>query len=274
MIYEVIELKDRYGCVHGGTLKVLGLDCVWGDGHGWVRPMVIVVPGGAYFGVSNREAEPVAAEFLARGYQVAVLKYLCQQDGAYYPEQIFELACAVDHIKKNAAKYHVNPDEIFAVGFSAGGHLVADYSDECASIPARAKADLDVSVKAVGLSYPVIDDHDESFDNLLCGYTGEEKARLKESLKLPARVTKGTPPTFIWTTATDGLVPAANSLRYALALAEKDVPYELHVYPVGDHGKSCATVEVNDDEKEILPILAAWVDDMARFFRTYCEEAR
>ena len=39
------------------------------------RPAVLICPGGAYHWVSDRENEPVALQFLARGYNVFVLKY-------------------------------------------------------------------------------------------------------------------------------------------------------------------------------------------------------
>lgn len=271
MKFETVVLKDHYKCVEGGTLKVLCTDNPFGRGHNWVRPMVIVVPGGAYWGVAKREGEPVAAEFFAKGYQVAILDYLCREQGAQYPEQIFELGAAVDYVIKNAKRLDVNPKEIFIVGFSAGGHLVADFSNEYPTLNKRRKADLSINVKAVGLSYPVIDDHEESFDNLLYWYAKEEKASLKAFLKMPARVTKNTPPTFIWTTAEDQIVPAQNTLRYALALADNGVPYECHVYPKGGHGMSVGSLELNDNAYAAT-VLSAWTKDMIRFFRSFCKE--
>ena len=272
MQYETIRLKTSYDFLEGGWLKLLCMDSPWGSGRDWSRPMVVVVPGGAYWGVAKREGEPVAAEFFAKGYQVAVLNYLCREQGARYPEQLFELACAIDYIRKNAKGLKVNPKEIFVVGFSAGGHLVADFSNEFPTLKERTGCDLDCSVKAVGLSYPVIDDHDESFENLLWNYDNEEKAKLKEFLKLTNRVGKKTPPTFLWTTAEDELVPAQNSLRYALALADHGVPYELHVYPKGTHGKANGSLETNEKDHGDLAVIYGWTSDASRFFRSLCKE--
>ncbi len=270
MIHETIRLKDIYGFVAGGEIEILSMPDPCGR-NDHARPMVVVVPGGAYRFVSDREGAPVAADFFKEGYQVCVLKYRCCQEGATYPEQLYELAAAVDYVKKNAARLSVDPKSVFALGFSAGGHLVADYSLEAPTISNRASVPLDTDVAAVGLCYPVIDDHDESFDNLLCGYEGTEKAALKKSLCLSSLVTKDTPPTFIWTTAEDRLVPPQNTLRYALALADHGVPYELHVYPKGGHGMASGSMEINDD-KEAAAILSVWPKDMARFFRSYCKE--
>lgn len=271
MLRERIELKDLYGSVKGGSLEILCLESPWRDGRIWTRPAVIVVPGGAYQRVSKREGAPVAAFFFSAGYQVCVLDYLCSDDGARYPEQLLELGCAVDHLRKNAERYHLNPEEIFAVGFSAGGHLVADFSNEYQTLKERTGEDLDCALKAVGLSYAVVNEHDGSFDNLLCGYPEEEAARLKTYLKLDERVGKHTPPTFLWTTAEDDLVPAHNTLDYALALSKQGVPFECHVYPHGTHGKSTGTLELNDVTGG-LDALSAWPKEMARFFRSHCEE--
>ena len=52
------------------------------------------------------------------------------------------------------------------------------------------------------------------------------------------QVTRQTPPAFIWQTATDGAVPPENALLFALALHAKDVPFELHIFPEGPHGKA------------------------------------
>ena len=273
MQYETVELRSLYPFLQGGSLRVLTMDSPWDDAREWARPAVIVVPGGAYRFVSKREGEPVAADFFAAGYQVCVLDYLCSSVGAHYPEQLYELGCAVDYLRRNAARLHVDPQEIFVLGFSAGGHLVADYSNEYGTLAARTGAVLDCAVKAVGLCYPVINDHDDSFANLLIGYDEEEAAILKERLKADGMIGEHTPPTFLWATAEDGLVPAHNTLDYALALSAQGVPFELHVYPHGAHGRSNGSLEINEPTDD-LGVLSAWTKDMARFFRSFCTQKR
>lgn len=267
---ESVRLNELYDCVKGGELDILCLDNPLDQSSAWARPMVIVVPGGAYRFVSKREGEPVAAEFFAKGFQVAVLKYLCAPQGVCYPEQLFELACAVDHVAKNAKRLGVNPKEIFLVGFSAGGHLVADYANEYRTLKERMGRKL-ATAAAVGLAYPVTDEHDESFENLLAGYDAQEKQALWEKLKLPALVNAKTLPTYLWTTAEDKLVPPQNTLRYALALSEHKVQYTLRVYQKGGHGLSVGSLEVNEDEAACAEI-SGWTADMARFFRGLCKE--
>ena len=271
-----IDLKKYYE-TKGGTLAAILADSPYDTAERteiWKRPAVVVVPGGAYYLVSRREGEPVAQSFLARGFQTFILNYLVCTDGVSYPEQLIELASAVDYIKKNAAEMHVNADEVFVVGFSAGGHLVGNLATEWQDMKNVTEKKLDCKPTATGLCYPVISleaPHIRSFDNLLCGYTFEDRKKILKKLNLNHCITENTPPSFLWTTAEDSIVPSENALLYALELAKRKIPYEIHVYPKCNHGTSVGTYEINN-EFEPLRRLAHWVDDCACFFRLFTKE--
>jgi acetyl esterase/lipase len=269
-----VDLAKEYG-LQGGVLECIIMEPTLDrDYENWKRPAVIVVPGGGYGMVSTREAACVATGFLDRGYQAFVLTYLCAPDDVRYPEQLCELAAAVDYVKKHAQELYVNADEVFAVGFSAGGHLTANLAVDHQNVSARAGQELDCKPTAVGLCYPVITSkhgHFGSYENLLNGYTDEAKEELMKILNLDEVVSEQTPPAFIWTTATDNCVPADNSLRYALALDKQGINYELHVYPRGHHGLSRCNLEING-EFDFLAKASRWIDDCASFFRLYTVE--
>lgn len=270
------SLKEDYP-TQGGELECMLMERPWDSGHeNWRRPAVVVVPGGAYAMVSKREGVPVAAEFFAKGYQTFVLTYLTVNDDVCYPEQLIEVASAVDYVKKHAEEFHVNPDEVFVVGFSAGGHLVGNLAVEHSSVSQKAGVELNCKPTAVGLGYPVISQktaYKASHENLLNGYTDEAKEELLKTLNLDEAVSDDTPPAFIWTTAEDGAVPSENSLMFALALAKRKIPYEVHVYPKGGHGMSTGSCEINDGGKsEIKTRLSDWVGKCVSFFRSFCEE--
>lgn len=59
-------------------------------------------------------------------------------------------------------------------------------------------------------------------------------------MSLEKHVTENTPPTFLWHTATDELVPVENSYVFAEACKAEQVPFELHVFGNGGHGLSLA----------------------------------
>ena len=48
------------------------------------------------------------------------------------------------------------------------------------------------------------------------------------------------PPTFLWATAADVKVPAANTLHMAEALLQAGVPVETHIFEAGEHGLALA----------------------------------
>ena len=269
-----VDLKTLYN-VMGGTLECTLMENPWdGPNPDWKRPAVIVVPGGAYAMVSRREGWPVATEFLTRGFQTFVLTYLCNPGGARYPEQLTELACAVDYVRKNAAELNVNPDEIFVVGFSAGGHLTANLAVEWFDVSSKSGMELDCKPTAVGLGYPVITKkagYVSTHNNLLEGYSEEAQEELLKTLNLDEGVTEKTAPSFIWTTATDSAVPASNSLAFALALAKNNVPYELHIYPQVNHGSSTGSLEINGAQAGIDRI-SEWMECCAKFFKLYVTE--
>lgn len=272
MKYQTIQLKERYN-VQGGMLTVLAGDKPFDYEADWKRPAVIVVPGGGYGMVSKREAEPVAFAFLAKGFHVFILNYMVAPD-ARYPEQLLELACSVDYLKKNADALSLNKEEIFVVGFSAGGHLAANLSTDYMQAVETYGAPLDCKVTAAGLCYPVITNkkgHFGSYQNLLNGYTDEEKQTLLQKLNLNEIVCERTAPAFLWATASDGVVPPSNALRYALALDDQGISYEIHVYPTGVHGLSTCDCEVNP-YGDHLKRMTKWIDDCAAFFRQFTKE--
>lgn len=269
-----IKLKEEYDFLQGGELDCLLMDYPLGREREWKRPAVLICPGGGYWRVSPPESDPLSTAFMAKGFQTFVLKYLCVQQEARYPEQLLEAAAAADYVRKHANEFNVNEKEIFVVGASAGGHLAANLSVSYELASKLAGLPLDCKPTGVGLAYPVIAHnygHIDSFNNLLKGYSDEEKNELWSQVDLDRLVNADTPPTFIWTTAEDVIVPPENTIRYTLALVKAGVPYESHIYPKGHHGLSTASVELWPLAEDI-PKVANWVKDCANFFRMFTEE--
>ena len=208
------------------------------------RPVILMCPGGGYAMTSDREAEPMAMQFLAMGYHVAILRYSVAP--ARYPTALYQLAESVLWLKRYADRNHIDPDRIILQGCSAGGHLAASYGvawQEPFLAKAVAARPEQLRVAGLLLCYPVITSgekaHRESFENLL----GDRYGELREELSLERRVTAQTPPTFLWHTAVDDTVPVENSLYFFEALLANGVSAELHIYPVGGHGLSLANEE-------------------------------
>ncbi len=239
-----------------------------------LRKAVLVIPGGGYGMLcTDREGDAVARAFLAAGFNAFVLCYSVKPYAADFRPQIQALT-AIKYIRENARHFSIDPDYVFTVGFSAGGHL-AGSTGVFWKHPIIADALGDVSdgiCRPTGmiLSYPVITSgefaHRGSFLNL-CGKddaTDEEMARFS----LENFVDRETPPAFIWHSFADNCVPVENSLIMAGALRENGVPFELHIYPEGSHGISLATPEVSSGQNTKLhehlrtwfPLAIQWIE--------------
>lgn len=273
MITETISLNldyDAMGLNNGGhhpTLYPYLLGSSPEMDSGKRRPAVIICPGGGYAMTSDREAEPVAMQFAASGFQTFVLRYSVRP--AVFPAAICELAFAVGMVRDNAEQWQIDPDRIFVAGFSAGGHLAASlgvFWHEPFLAELLATSGQRIRPNGLILSYPVITSgehaHRESFYNLL----GSRYEELVDYVSLENRVSQNTPPVFLWHTWEDDCVPCQNALLLAYALKAEGVSLELHIYPRGGHGLSLANEEtaaiggygVQEDCQSWMPLALAW----------------
>ena len=198
------------------------------------RPAMLVIPGGGYAMCSDREADPVAMAYLKAGYQAFVLRYTCTPKGKWpLPLEDYEQAMAL--IEERAEEWHLDKTKIAVVGFSAGGHLAA-----CAATVADHKP------AAAVLVYPAILKDICDLCQTGMPYPNEH-------------VTAKTCPCFLVAARDDRTVDISNTLRMELALAEKGVAFESHIYSYGGHGFSTGEDWINTNS--VCPRLPHWVPD-------------
>ncbi len=278
MYYEKFDLKideKRLGIPEGtsGAYLKLFFANLEGDvvkySEKRKRPTVLIIPGGGYSFVSEREAEPIAMRFLAKGYNAAVLYYTCAP--ARYPLQLIEALTAIRHLRSICEEYHGAKNMLFVCGFSAGGHLAASAGLFWNGKDAENYFEDTAGLRPDGLilAYPVITSeqgnrHLNSFRKLL----GDKDAADPEKLaaqSLEKHVTEDAPPTFIWSTFDDKLVPCENTMCFAKALREHGVPFEMHIYEKGWHATATGDrVTVEEPWKMNvggwIELASAWID--------------
>ncbi len=203
------------------------------------RPAMIVLPGGGYGMTYPGEGEPIALDYLARGFCAFVLHYSVYP--ARFPQALVEALQAIRFVREHAKEYGIDPTKIAVCGFSAGGHLAACTGTLCnhTCLDEYLEEDRDLYCpNAMVLAYPVINvaSHKGSFLNLFSQNEEELTPEIQNLLDLENQVNKETPPTFLWHTTNDSTVPAKASLEFALALAEKNIPYELRIWSGDRHG--------------------------------------
>ena len=226
------------------------------------RPSILICPGGGYEFTSDREAEPVALKFLSLGYNAFVLRYSVAPER--YPTALLQVSAAMTLIRRQAKKFNADTDQIAVCGFSAGAHLACSlgvFWNE----PFLAKTLMiekgSNRPDAMILAYPVITSgeyaHTGSFDCLLGKDASQE---LKDKMSLENQVSKEVPPTFLWHTFSDPVVPVENSLLFAGALKNSRIPFELHIYPEGPHGLSLCDYETANTDDFLNPHCGTWVN--------------
>ena len=230
------------------------------------RPAVLILPGGGYGMVSDREAEPIALRFLQHGYAAFILRYSIEP--VRFPTALREAALAMRFIRENREKYEVDPQMVAAIGFSAGGHLCATLGTmfDCPEVADIAAGDV-IRPNALGLCYPVAVSwgatHMGSFLNL----AGGDEA-LMERLSVERLVRPDMPPVYLWHTRDDRVVPVRNSTILANALVEHGVDFAMHISHYGQHGLS--TTDVTTYPSWGLPAVSGdtpgWVHKMITFF--------
>lgn len=259
MIYEKIPFDGENEKVY---LEVYAADKV-GD---FKRKALLVIPGGGYNAVcSDREGEPIAMAFMPYGYNAFVLHYSVAKSKKF-PSQLIEASAAVKYIKDNAEKYNIDKNNVFAVGFSAGGHLAASlgtlwHKDE---IYESLKMEYGYNKpNGVMLIYPVItafgeECHEESIENLMCEKNPPKEKRMLCSIE--KNIDEKTTPAFIVHTANDDFVSVKNSLVLAEAYTKKNIPYEMHIYPDAPHGVALGNkITAGGCIKHDNPHIAEWI---------------
>jgi len=215
---------------------------------------ILVCPGGGYGGLAlGHEGKEIAQWLNEHGVTAFVLKY--RLSPYRHPIPLQDAQRAVRLIRARAQEWGIDPKKLGIWGFSAGGHLASTVATRFDDGNSRSDDPIEKESSRPDfaiLCYPVITmknpyTHAGSRRNLLGDR--EKDARLIEELSSESQVTARTPPTFLFHTGEDTVVPVENSLLFYSALRKHKVPAELHVYQKGVHGVGLAQKD---------PVLTTW----------------
>ena len=189
---------------------------------------IVCCPGGGYQHLAmQHEGFDWAPFFTSQGIALIVVKYRMPHGHYNIPAEDAEEAIRL--VRRNAEAWHINPQDIGIMGFSAGGHLAS-------TVATHATGDAVPNFQI--LFYPVISmeqgtTHQGSRDNLL---GKAPKRKLVNQYNNEQHVTKHTPRCFLALAHDDRSVLPVNSLNYYEQLYSNGVPASMHIYPSGGHG--------------------------------------
>ena len=229
---------------------------------GRVPTGIVVCPGGSYLNLSMaKEGTDVAAWLNKMGISAFVLKYRLGPT-YHHPTELGDAQRAIRYVRAHADDYGLKRNQIGIWGFSAGGHLASTAGTHFATVDTGNPGIADSIDKQSSrpdfliLAYPVITMQDPfAHARSRTALLGEKpNPQLIDDLSNELQVTAQTPPTFLFHTTDDGVVPVENSVRFYLALRRAGVPAELHVYRHGQHGVGLAPQD---------PVLRTWTERLA-----------
>lgn len=209
-------------------------------------PAIIVCPGGSYsWHDLQTEGIGVAKWLQSQGISAFVLEYPVQGVLSYithyryifrghqHPDALNAIQKTIVQLRQQAKEYNIDPHCLGAMGFSAGGHLVAFAAEFFTSPDDR--PDFVVPV------YPVVTlrknpwVHKRSRRALLGEYR-KRFAKWQDSLSLELHVRPDMPPVFLVNCIDDPIVHYHNSEMLDSALTAVGVPHEYHQFKTGGHG--------------------------------------
>ena len=209
---------------------------------------VVVFPGGAYRILAiDLEGTEVCDWLNSNGITCVLVKYRVPDTGPYPKSSaaLQDAQRALGMVREHAMEWHIDPNRIGVLGFSAGAHLAAALSthfDQRLYDPVDAADKLSCRPDFAVIVYP--------------GYLAIADQNFAANAEI--RPTAQTPPSFI-VQAEDDPVHVENATVYFLQLKNAGVPAELHIYAQGGHGYGLRRTD--------LPV-TTWPDSVLTWLHT------
>ena len=231
---------------------------------------VIVCPGGSYFWLDEEnEGDDVARWLNANGISVFVLRYRVAGirefiwhyrrvfRGNQHPDMINDAQRAIEYVKEHFEEYHIDPNRLGIMGFSAGGHLsmsTACFFTNDENRPAFAAPIYPV----VTMNEPYV--HERSRRALLGDRRCKNKV-MQDSLSLEKHVPDNCPPIFLVNCVDDPIVDYQNSILLDSALTAKHIEHEYIQYQTGGHGFGASETRGTEESRQWKNEFLKWLEE-------------
>ncbi len=196
-------------------------------------PVLVFIHGGAWKKGKRQDYLPYLVDYAKKGYITVTISYRLSPV-ATFPAAVEDVKCAIRWIRKNAALYSMDPENIAVIGGSAGGHLAlmlgytkdGQFTGDCPdSLSSRVQAVVDF-YGPVDLTTPYARSASSVIKFL--GTTYDEDPGIFRDASPKSYISPGDPPTLIFQGTIDSLVPYSQSDSLDVWLGRAGVPHEYH----------------------------------------------
>ena len=205
---------------------------------------MLVIPGGGFaWNYFEHEGYDIVSSLNRAGITCFILIYRLAQDGWANPASVgpADAQRAMRVIRANAARFHLDPERVGIMGFSAGGFLTTTLATRHSTSfysPVDTTDRLSARPLLTAPIYPVQSvDPAYAYEGVAPSLFGgaPTQAQIRE-WSPDLNVTPAAVPTFLVHAEDDGLVPVANTVRLRNAMVAAKVTVETHLPAHGGHG--------------------------------------
>lgn len=200
-------------------------------------PVIVSVHGGGWVYGDKALYQYYTMSLAQRGFAVVNFSYRLAPE-SQYPAQMEDVAAVFDWARVHAGQYGMDMDYLFAVGDSAGAHLLGLYCAACTNpdYARRYPFGFGPAPKAISLAcgvYTIARDREQDMklmEDLLSGGPTPENL---EWVDVRRWITPSFPETFLFTCTGDFLQEQAEAMQ--VTLRQRQVPHILRFYGDAAH---------------------------------------
>ena len=219
----------RIDGIRYGEEKNQVFDVYYPAGTTGVLPTIISLHGGGYTYGTKETYQFYCMDLAKRGFSVVNFSYRLAPKYPY-PSQLMDAFAVLAMVCEHAEEYHIDKENVFFVGDSAGGHLNAQVSLSVSNPEYAALLGVtvpDFTLRATALNCGVYDPED-AFRGSMGRVIKGDLSSYEEELDILGHLTEAFPPAFVMSATGDPCLPYAEPMYEALQ--KIGVEAELQIY--------------------------------------------